>query len=76
MEHAIDTIYGNGIFRPRQSNIIGISEGKHIRITANDETKPESVKLATCMYDGLFDKDIDEIKQITFNQRISLAQEV
>ena len=68
MKHVIDAIYENGTFRPVQSNIIEIVEGTHVRITVDDETEPESLKLATCVYDGLSDEDIDEIEQIALNR--------
>ena len=47
-----------------QPNIIEISEGTHVRITVDDETEPELLQLATCVYDGLSEEDIDEIEQI------------
>ena len=68
MKHVIDAIYENGTFRPMQPNIMKISEGTHGRITLEDETEPESLKLATCVYDGLSEEDIDEIEQIALNR--------
>ena len=68
MKHVIDAIYENGTFRPVQSNIIEIAEGTHVRITVDDETEPESLKLATRVYEGLSDEDIDEIEQIALNR--------
>jgi predicted DNA-binding antitoxin AbrB/MazE fold protein len=69
MKHIIDAIYENGTFRPIQPDAIGISEGQRVRISVDDETEPESLKLATCVYDGLSDKDIDEIEQIALDRR-------
>ncbi len=68
MKYAIDAIYENGMFRPRQPDTIGISEGKLVRITIDDETESEFLKLATRIYDGLSDKEIDEIKQIALDR--------
>jgi predicted DNA-binding antitoxin AbrB/MazE fold protein len=68
MKHVIDAIYENGIFRPMQPQAIGISEGKLVRITVEDETEPEFLKLATCVYDGLSDEEIDEIEQIALDR--------
>ena len=68
MKHVIDAIYENGIFRPIQPDPIGISEGQRVRITVDDKTEPESVKLATCVYDGLSDEEIDEIEQIALDR--------
>ncbi len=33
-----------------------------------NETEPESLKLATRVYDGLSDEDIDEIEQIALDR--------
>ena len=68
MKQVIDAIYENGTFRPIQPDAIGISEGKLIRITVEDETELEALKLATCVYDGLSDEEIDEIEQIAFDR--------
>ena len=68
MKHVIDAIYENGAFRPMQPDIIEISEGTTVRITVDDETEPELLKLATYVYDGLSEEDIDEIEQITLNR--------
>ncbi len=63
MKHLIDAIYKNGTFRPVQSNIIKIAKGTHVRITVDNETEPESLKLAVCVYDGIF----DEVERIALN---------
>ena len=68
MKHVIDAIYENGAFRPIQLDTIGISEGQQVRITVDNETEPESLKLAICVYDGLSDEEIDEIEQIALNR--------
>ncbi len=68
MKHVIDAIYEDGTFRPMQPNIIEISEGTHVRITVDDETEPVALKLATCVYDGLSEEDIDEIEQIALDR--------
>ena len=68
MKHVIDAIYENGTFRPIQPDTIGISEGKLVRITVEDEIEPEALKIATCVYDGLSNEEIDEIEQIALNR--------
>ena len=37
-------------------------------LNQQNETEPESLKLATRVYDGLSDEDIDEIEQIALNR--------
>ena len=68
MKQVIDAVYENGTFRPMQPNTIEISEGTHVRITVDDETEPVVLKLATCVYDGLSEEDIDEIEQIALDR--------
>ena len=68
MKHVIDAIYENGIFRPMQPYTTEIAEGAPVLITVDDETEPESLKLATRVYDGLSEEDIDEIEQIALNR--------
>jgi len=68
MQHAIEAIYENGSFRPVHRERLAIAEGQRVRITLDDEADPEVLRLALSVYDGLCDKDIEDI------ERISLAR--
>lgn len=64
MHHAIDAIYENGSFRPIHRERLAITEGQRVRITIDDRGDPEALRLATSVYDGLSDNDIEEIEGI------------
>ena len=64
MKHAIDAVYENGAFRPLQPDAVAMAEGQRVRITINDEGEPESLRLASHVYDGLSSEEIKEIEQI------------
>ncbi len=69
MQHAIDAIYENGVFRPVQDQTLGITEGQRVRLTIADETVPDPLRLATSVYEGLSEDDVDEIEQIALDRR-------
>ena len=68
MKHAIDAIYENGAFRPLGHESLPMADGQRVRITVDDECEPEALRLATAVYDGLSDSDIDEIEQIALDR--------
>jgi len=69
MQHAIDAIYENGMFRPLHRERLAITEGKRVRITVDDEGDPEALRLAVSVYDGLSDGEITEIEGIALDRR-------
>jgi len=68
MKHAIDAIYENGTFRPIQRDAVAIADGQRVRITIDDDCEPQALRLAVGVYDGLSDKEIDEIEQISLDR--------
>ncbi len=68
MQHAIEAIYENGSFRPVHGELPAITEGQRVRITVEDDGEPEALRLATSVYNGLADSDIDEIEQIAMSR--------
>ena len=68
MQHEIDAIYENGMFRPVDRGVFAIAEGQRVRITVDDEGDPEALRLAMSVYDGLSDNGIDEIKTIALDR--------
>ena len=64
MQHAIEAIYENGSFRPVHRQSLAITEGQRVRITVDDESEPEALRLAASVYTGLAGADIDEIERI------------
>lgn len=74
MQHAIDAIYENGMFRPLRRERLAITEGKRVRITVDDEGDPEALRLAVSVYDGLSDREITEIEGIVLDRRSFFGQ--
>ena len=64
MKYAIEAVYENGTFRPLKRDAVAIADGQRVRITVDDECEPEALRLATRVYEGLSDKDIDEVEHI------------
>jgi len=68
MKQTIDAIYENGALRPLQADSVGMFEGQRVRIIISDEIEPEALRLATHVYDGLSDHQIDEIERIALER--------
>jgi predicted DNA-binding antitoxin AbrB/MazE fold protein len=68
MKHAIDAIYENGAFRPLKPDVVAIPDGQRVRITIDDQSEPEALRLAAAVYDGLSQTDIEEIEQIAVDR--------
>jgi predicted DNA-binding antitoxin AbrB/MazE fold protein len=65
MKQAIDAIFEGGAFRPVQP--VSIPDGQHVRITVNESCDPETLRLATSVYAGLSEQEINEIERIALN---------
>lgn len=74
MKHAIEAIYENGLFRPLQREGIALAEGQRVRITVDDQCEPQALRLALTVYEGLSDKDIDEIEEIALDRGTFFAR--
>ena len=68
MKHAMDAIYENGAFRPIQGEMVAIAEGRRVRITVDDASEPESLRLAMSVFDGLSDGEIREVEEIALDR--------
>ena len=68
MQESIDAIYEHGVFKPFKR--LNISDGMRVRLIVETVSEADEViALATQVYDGLSEKDIDEIEQIAFDRR-------
>ena len=68
MKHAFDAIYENGTFRPIRRDEVAIADGQRVRLTIDDECEPQALRLATGVYDGLSDDEINEIERISLRR--------
>jgi len=68
MKRLIDAVYENGTFRPLEPGGVDIPDGQRVRITIEGEAEPEALRLATGVYEGLSQKQIDEIERIAVDR--------
>ena len=65
MKHALEAVYENGVFKPL--NTPNLSEGQFVRIEVEIPIKEGSddlLELASKVYEGLSDNEIDAIEKI------------
>jgi len=70
MTQTIEAVYQNGIFKPLNPVSKEITEGKMVEITINDKklSPEEMLELASQVYGGLSEEDIDEIERIALDR--------
>lgn len=66
MKQTIDAVFENGSFRPVDNPALPFSQGQRVRLIVEDprESQEDLIELATQVFDGLSDKEVDEIEQI------------
>lgn len=68
MKNAIEAIYENGTFRPLQPDAVAVPNGQVVRLTIENVPESEPLKLAAHVYEGLSDRDIDDIEHIALER--------
>ncbi len=69
LKQTVDAVFENGVFRPLTPRDIPIVEGQQVRLTVETlESPAEVLELATQVYDGLTEQQIDEIEQLALNR--------
>lgn len=77
MKQTLKAIYKNGVFRPLEHPTI--PEGQEVQLvveTASEESPEDLLKLAAQVYQGLSDKQIDEVEQIALNRHDFFGEKV
>ncbi len=73
-QKTLDAVFNHGVFRPITPQDVSIYEGQKVRLSiettplSDDLSGEEILKLATSVYDGLSEQQIDEIEQIALNR--------
>jgi predicted DNA-binding antitoxin AbrB/MazE fold protein len=70
MKHILDAIYEKGVFRPLTRP--GLVEGQHVHLaveTARDESPDDLLELASQVYQGLTNEQLDQIECIALDRR-------
>ena len=65
-----DAVFENGVFRPLSILDVAIPEGQPVRLVVETSEPPKDMlALATHVYDGLSEEQIEEIEKIILNRR-------
>jgi predicted DNA-binding antitoxin AbrB/MazE fold protein len=69
MKETLAAIYENGVFRPLKSPRIADGEQVRLIVESPEKGSPEDmIKLATDVYQGLSEEEIDAIERIALNR--------
>lgn len=70
MTQTIEAIYQNGIFKPLNPVSEKLSEGETVELIIKDKTlsPEEMLKLASQVYEGLSEEDINDIEKIALDR--------
>jgi predicted DNA-binding antitoxin AbrB/MazE fold protein len=70
MKQTIDAVFENGSFRPVDNHSLPFSQGQRVKliVEATSETQEDLIELATRVYDGLSDREVDEIEKIALDR--------
>ncbi len=72
MTQTIEAIYQNGMFKPLKPVSEEITDGEKVKLVVETEIENEEensiMKLAENFYEGLSEKDIDEIEKIALDR--------
>ena len=70
MSQTLQAVFENGGFRLLESPTVPLSEGQRVRLIVEPDAAPDDVlALAAQVYDGLSEREIDEIEQIALDRR-------
>jgi predicted DNA-binding antitoxin AbrB/MazE fold protein len=71
MKQTIDAVFENGSFRPLDNHSLPFLQGQRVKLIVEAPSEPQEdlVELATQVYEGLSDKEVDEIEQIALDRR-------
>jgi len=68
-KQVVDAVFENGVFRPLTPLPAPPAEGQQVRITVDGVLSPaEMTKLATSVFEGLSDEEMDEIEEIALDR--------
>ena len=71
MKQTIDAIFEDGAFKPVDPIDLAVSEGQRVRLTVETPELSQAVlELATHVYEGLSDAEIDAIEEIALDRSL------
>jgi predicted DNA-binding antitoxin AbrB/MazE fold protein len=71
MTQTLNAVFEDGSFKPVDNGSLPFSEGQRVKLTVEvtTETPSDLLVLAGNVYEGLSDKDIDEVESIALDRR-------
>jgi predicted DNA-binding antitoxin AbrB/MazE fold protein len=70
MKQTIDAVFEDGSFRPLENRPLPFSQGQHVKLIVEAPSEPQEdlIELAGQVYEGLSDKEVDEIEHIALDR--------
>jgi len=68
MTQDFDAIYEHGAFRPLEAIVPQLAEGQQVRMSLQTNASHDTLALAAGVYDGLSERDIDEVEKISLDR--------
>jgi predicted DNA-binding antitoxin AbrB/MazE fold protein len=70
MKETLGAVFENGTFRPLSPDALHLSPGQRVRLIVESpiETDEDVIELATRVYEGLSNEQIDEIERIALDR--------
>jgi predicted DNA-binding antitoxin AbrB/MazE fold protein len=70
MTQTLEAVFEDGAFKPVDNGSLPFSEGQRVRLTVEvpAETRDDLVGLAAQVYEGLSEKEIDEIERLALDR--------
>lgn len=69
MKQDFDAIYENGAFHPIRPQEVGVTEGQRVHLSLDENGEGDSLRLAGHVYEGLDERQVEEIEAIALNRR-------
>lgn len=70
MTQTLEAVFEDGSFKPVDNGSLPFSEGQRVKLTVEvpTETEGDILGLAGQVYEGLSDKDVDEVERIALDR--------
>ena len=70
MAQVFNAVFEDGSFKPEDNGSLPFSEGQRVKLTVEvpPETQDDLIELAGQVYEGLSDKDVDEVEHIALDR--------
>jgi len=66
----LDAVFKDGSFKPLNNGSLPFAEGERVKLTVETraETQDDLIELATQVYDGLTEAEVDEVERLALDR--------